>query len=130
MSPGHSTTLAEQIKSPTSSRARRAAVLRSPEAYSALSDCCLCAHHCRVNRLIGQLGFCHAGPQARVFSAQVEVGDELELIPTFAIALSGCDLRCDFCITGESSWNSHAGELLNVEMLAARARAAMVRGAR
>jgi putative pyruvate formate lyase activating enzyme len=46
--------------------------------------------------------------------AQAEVSDELELIPTFAIALSGCDLRCDFCITGGPSWNPRAGEPLSV----------------
>src|SRR2546421_10729228 len=87
---------------------RKLASERAVAAYAVLQDCRLCAHDCGVNRLTGQLGICRAGDQARVFSAQVEVGDELELIPTFAIALSGCDLRCDFCITGESSWNPRA----------------------
>ena len=71
----------------------------------------MCAS-CGVNRLAGELGRCHAGLAARAFSAQVEVGDELELIPTFAIALSGCDLRCDFCLTGAASWDPRAGEPL------------------
>jgi putative pyruvate formate lyase activating enzyme len=62
--------------------------------------------------------------------AQVEVSDELELIPTFAIALSGCDLRCDFCITGAGSWNPGAGGQLDVVSLAAKARAALDDGAR
>jgi putative pyruvate formate lyase activating enzyme len=83
-----------------------------------------------VNRLAGETGLCHAGAAARVFSAQVEVSDELELIPTFAIALSGCDLRCDFCITGAPSWNPRLGEPRDVEMLAARARTALDEGAR
>jgi putative pyruvate formate lyase activating enzyme len=73
---------------------------------------------------------CHAGTEARFFSAQVEVSDELELIPTFAIALSGCDLRCDFCITGRESWNSGAGQPVDVKELAARAQAALANGAR
>ena len=80
--------------------------------------------------MAGELGICRAGPQARVFCAQVEVGDELELIPTFAIALSGCDLRCDFCITGESSWNPRAGQAIDLEILAERATAALASGAR
>jgi putative pyruvate formate lyase activating enzyme len=58
------------------------------------------------------------------------MSDELELVPTFAIALCGCDLRCDFCITGGPSWNPHAGAALAVEDLAARARAALADGAR
>ena len=78
---------------------------RAATARGALADCHFCAHHCGVNRLAGEPGLCHAGAAARIFSAQVEVSDELELIPTFAIALSGCDLRCDFCITGAPSWN-------------------------
>src|SRR5262249_51623948 len=75
--------------------ARARAVL----ARDALKACTLCTHDCGVNRLAGELGVCRAGPHPRIFSAQIEVGDELELVPTFAIAFSGCDLRCDFCIT-------------------------------
>jgi len=99
-------------------------------AREMLADCHLCAHHCGVNRLQGPAGLCHAGPQARFFSAQAEVSDELELIPTFAVALSGCDLRCDFCITGASSWNPSAGVALDVDSMAHRAKDALARGAR
>ncbi len=76
------------------------------------------------------MGLCHAGAEARFFSAQVEVSDEIELIPTFSVALSGCDLRCDFCITGLSSWNSRAGLGLDAAAMAARAAAALHNGAR
>jgi len=103
---------------------------RAAAAHAALADCHLCAHHCGVNRLAGPAGLCHAGDAVRVFSAQVEVSDELELIPTFAIALSGCDLRCDFCITGAPSWNARLGEALQPEVLAQRAEAALADGAR
>jgi len=103
---------------------------RAARARAELVHCHFCAHHCGVNRLAGELGPCRAGADAKVFSAQVEVGDELELVPTFAIALSGCDLRCDFCITGESSWNPRAGEALQLDALAERGRAALAIGAR
>jgi len=103
---------------------------RAVAARAALAECHLCAHHCGVNRLAGELGRCHAGPAARIFSAQVEVGDELELIPTFAIALSGCDLRCDFCLTGAASWDPGAGEPLAPEMVGKRASTALANGAR
>ncbi len=103
---------------------------RAKAARAALAECRLCAHGCGVNRLAGKGGLCHAGSEARVFSAQVEVSDELELIPTFAIALSGCDLRCDFCITGGPSWNPRAGEPLRLETLVERATAALSNGAR
>jgi putative pyruvate formate lyase activating enzyme len=103
---------------------------RAAAARAALAECHLCAHHCGVNRLAGQLGLCRAGPAAMAFSAQIEVGDELELIPTFAIALSGCDLRCDFCLTGAASWDPRAGAPLRPEILGHRASAALADGTR
>src|SRR5450759_3230493 len=103
---------------------------RAAAARAALADCRLCAPECGVNRLVGEAGLCHAGAEARFFCAQTEVSDELELIPTFAIALSGCDLRCDFCITGGPSWNPRTGEPVRLEILAGQARAALADGAR
>src|SRR5437762_6801650 len=103
---------------------------RAAQALASLAECRLCAHRCDVNRLRGPAGLCHASSEARIFSAQVEVSDELELVPTFAIALSGCDLRCDFCITGASSWNPRAGQPLRAQILAEQAKAALADGAR
>jgi len=103
---------------------------RARMARAMLADCRFCAHDCGVNRLAGEHGLCHAGAEARFFSAQVEVSDELELIPTFAVALSGCDLRCDFCITGASSWNPRAGAGFDAPTMVAEARMALRHGAR
>ena len=102
---------------------------RARIARTMLADCRFCAHDCGINRLAGESGLCHAGAEARFFSAQTEVSDELELIPTFAVALSGCDLCCDFCITGASSWNSRAGASFDAQTMAARAKAALQDGA-
>jgi putative pyruvate formate lyase activating enzyme len=115
--------------SPRKTRAE-AARERATIARQLLSDCRFCAHDCRVNRLAGEHGLCHAGPDPRFFSAHTEVSDELELIPTFAIALSGCDLRCAFCITGESSWNARAGQAFDAATIAADAREALRNGVR
>lgn len=103
---------------------------RARQARARLADCRFCAHDCGVNRLAGETGLCHAGADARFFSAQAEVSDEIELIPTFAVALSGCDLRCDFCITGKESWNARAGLGFDAVQMAARAKLALQNGAR
>jgi len=103
---------------------------RARTARGLLANCHFCAHHCGVDRLAGERGLCHAGAESRWFSVQVEVADELEIIPTFAIALGGCDLRCDFCITGASSWNAAAGDRFDVRAVAARAKQALAAGAR
>jgi uncharacterized Fe-S radical SAM superfamily protein PflX len=80
--------------------------------------------------LAGELGHCHAGANARCFVAQTEVNDEPELAPCFAIALSGCDLRCDFCISGAESWDPGARQLSDAAMLAEQAVHALLGGAR
>jgi putative pyruvate formate lyase activating enzyme len=103
---------------------------RAAIARAMLADCRFCAHDCGVNRLAGEFGLCRAGASPRFFSAQTEVSDELELIPTFAIALSGCDLRCDFCITGKESWNPCAGENFSAREIAGKAKMALRNGAR
>ena len=82
---------------------------RSRMALAQLEQCHLCAHRCGVNRLAGETGPCRAGATARVFHTQTEVSDEQELAPVFAVAFSGCDLRCDFCNTGRQSWDPQAG---------------------
>ena len=102
---------------------------RAQIARALLANCNFCAHECGVNRLAGERGPCGAGVVTKFFSAQLEVGDELELIPTFAIALSGCDLRCDFCITGASSWNPRVGGDFDAKTMAARAIQAFEEGA-
>jgi len=106
------------------------AAARARTARALLAECRFCAHDCGVNRLMGETGPCHAGAKAHFFSAQTEVSDEIELIPTFAVALSGCDMRCDFCITGASSWNPRAGLSFSPKEMAAKARAALRNGAR
>jgi len=113
-------------------RAGRAALAakRARSARALLAECRFCAHNCGANRLAGETGPCHAGAEARFFSAQTEVSDEIALIPAFAVALSGCDMRCDFCITGAASWNPRTGLTFPPKEMAAKARAAMRHGAR
>ena len=103
---------------------------RARIARAMLADCRFCAHDCGVNRLAGESGLCHAGAEERFFSAQTEVSDELELIPTFSVALSGCDMRCDFCITGAFSWNPRTGAGFDAKTMAVQARAALQNGDR
>ncbi len=117
---------------PALRRTDRAALAgqRARLARALLADCRLCAHDCGVDRLAGETGLCRAGAETRFFSAQTEVTDEMELIPTFAVALSGCDLRCDFCITGAESWNPRAGQDFAATAVAVQAKAALRNGAK
>lgn len=124
-----SSSLLPSPRAATRSHRSELAARRAQAARASLSCCHLCAHQCGADRSAGPAGRCHAGPFGRVFSAQTEVADELVLGPVFAIALAGCDLRCDFCITGRESWDARAGEPLDAAALAARAVAAQNAGA-
>lgn len=83
------------------------------------THCLLCEHRCGVNRLSAERGPCKAGSEARVFRHRVEYGEEQELIPSHLVYLSGCDLRCRFCIAEENAFDPRRGELLTGESLAA-----------
>jgi putative pyruvate formate lyase activating enzyme len=74
--------------------------------------CCLCERRCGVDRLNGNKGGCGADVQARVFRHRVEYGEELELVPSHLFYLSGCNLRCCFCIGGEISVHPEYGQPL------------------
>jgi putative pyruvate formate lyase activating enzyme len=95
-----------------------------------MAKCVFCAHRCGVNRLAGERGPCGAGIDPRFFSLQTEVSDEQELSPVFAIAFSGCDLRCPFCITAPPSWEAGLGVTLDPAEIAGLAAEALRKGAR
>ena len=77
----------------------------------------LCEHRCGVNRIVGERGFCRANNSARVYRHRVEYGEEIELIPSHLFYLSGCDLRCGFCIGGRAASDPEQGERLTGEYL-------------
>jgi putative pyruvate formate lyase activating enzyme len=105
------------------------AASRHDPAEAALASCEVCVQRCAANRLHGPAGVCGAAIAPRVFSAQVEVGDELQVIPAFAIALAGCNIRCAFCITGYESWHAGRGTPADTAPLAAQAAHALATGA-
>ena len=74
--------------------------------------CLLCEHRCGADRSAGQRGPCKADSTARVFRHRIEYGEEPELIPSHLFYLSGCDLRCVFCIAGINAFDpSRGGDL-------------------
>lgn len=94
------------------------------------SDCMLCEHRCGADRQAGERGPCKAGVEARVFRHRVEYGEELELVPSHLFYLSGCDLRCAFCIAESNAFDSSQGTPLSGEYLSERVRWGREQGAR
>jgi len=71
--------------------------------------CELCERRCGVDRVAGQRGFCAAGTVARVWRYWVDYAEERPLAPSLLIYLSGCDLRCDFCISEANAFDPEQG---------------------
>jgi len=85
-----------------------------------LSCCTLCPRKCKVNRLKGEKGFCHAGKEAKVSSAFAHFGEEVCLVGSFGsgtIFFAHCNLRCVFCQNYEIS-HLEEGKLVSKDELA------------
>jgi len=62
-----------------------------------LDDCDLCPHHCHVNRNEGETGFCGVADRTAVHWEGILHGEEIELMASHEVFLSGCTMRCAFC---------------------------------
>lgn len=87
------------------------------KAIQHYQHCSLCEHRCQANRTAGEKGPCKAGTQPRVFRHRIEYGEELELIPSHLFYLTGCDLRCAFCIAEENAFDPSRGTDLTADFL-------------
>ncbi len=103
---------------------------RLAEARRHESCCGLCEHRCGVDRGAGGRGPCRAGVDARVFKQRVEFGEERELVPSHLFYLSGCDLRCAFCIAGVNAFDPRRGRVLTSEFLNGAVAEGRAQGAR
>jgi putative pyruvate formate lyase activating enzyme len=99
---------------------------RLDAARSHYRACSLCEHRCGVSRQDGHRGPCQAGVTPRVFKQRVEYGEEPGLNPSHLFYLSGCDLRCAFCIAEANAFDPGRG----VELTAERFRRAVAEGRR
>jgi len=73
---------------------------RARAARASLSSCRLCPRECGVDRLAGQVGFCHAGATARVYRHMVHNGEEPPISGhggSGTVFLSHCTMRCCYC---------------------------------
>jgi putative pyruvate formate lyase activating enzyme len=85
-----------------------------------LASCDLCPRLCRVNRLVGELGYCRGGELARVASYGPHFGEERPLVGTNGsgtIFFCGCNLGCIFCQNSDIS-QGLGGEELDAKGLA------------
>lgn len=83
---------------------------RAKELWEVMKSCDLCPRGCKIDRLTGHKGFCHASSQLVIASYNPHFGEERPLVGrrgSGTIFFSNCALRCVFCINWEIS---HKGE--------------------
>jgi putative pyruvate formate lyase activating enzyme len=90
------------------------------EARRMLERCTLCPRDCRVDRTRGEKGFCGLGDSAHCFREALYYHEESELIPSHMLFLTGCNLRCEFCLVNE--WNEAPLEVAEMDLPKTRAR--------
>ena len=83
------------------------------------AHCLLCEHRCGADRQSGERGPCKAGTVARVYKHRLEYGEEEELVPSHLFYLSGCDLRCAFCVGEINAFDPRRGQPLTPGFLGA-----------
>jgi len=67
---------------------------------SILSNCTICPHNCRVNRVKGKKGFCRAGYRPVISSAMPHHGEEPPISGnrgSGTIFFSHCNMKCVYC---------------------------------
>jgi len=87
---------------------------RIDRAVELMRDCSLCPRKCHVDRLSGELGFCHTGEKARVASLHAHFGEESPLVGTGGsgtIFFRSCNLLCYFCQNYDISHDAGGGEV-------------------
>ena len=76
---------------------------RLKSAEKAIHKCNLCPRRCGIDRTRGEKGYCGLDDNIRCFLEMVYCGEEEQLNPSHQIHFSGCNLRCEYCVSAE--WN-------------------------
>jgi putative pyruvate formate lyase activating enzyme len=89
-----------------------------------LASCDICPRKCYVNRLKGELGFCHSGELPIVSSFCIHTGEEPVLSGSHGsgtIFFANCNLRCAYCQNFQISQNpkKQKNNEVSIETLAA-----------
>ncbi|MGL4944531.1 MAG: radical SAM protein [Thermoguttaceae bacterium] len=88
-----------------------------------MTSCNLCPRQCRLDApsFCGVRGGVHSGDRTggggvRVFRHRIEYSEEPHLVPSHLFYLSGCNLRCVFCIGTPNALDPTQGETLTPKL--------------
>ena len=85
-----------------------------------LSECILCPHNCKVNRLNGEVGRCRAGKNVKIALANLHYFEEPCIsgeAGSGTIFFTGCNMNCKYCQNYKVS-QEYLGDEITIEELA------------
>lgn len=88
--------------------------------YDMLSECTLCPHNCKVNRLEEKIGRCRAGSTVKIALANLHYFEEPCISGTEGsgtVFFTGCNMNCKFCQNYKVS-QENLGSEVTIEELA------------
>ena len=97
---------------------------RRAEALEARLACCdICPRNCRINRLQGEMGFCHSGLLPIVDTVWQHLGEEPPISGTKGsgtVFFGNCNLRCVYCQNHQISqnWRKEQAKEISFQVLA------------
>jgi putative pyruvate formate lyase activating enzyme len=80
----------------------------------------LCEVQCGVDRSAGVRGACGLAESTPVYRRLIHLGEELPLVPSYAVWLAGCNFACSFCSDDHALRPPLPGEHLSATELADR----------
>lgn len=87
-------------------------------AFNLLARCNFCVHHCQVNRLQEQTGYCRLGMTSRISGEYIHYGEESVVGITHAIFFSACTMHCVFCHNWRETFELTATQACSTHWLA------------
>jgi putative pyruvate formate lyase activating enzyme len=95
-----------------------------------MSSCSICPRNCGCNRNIGETGFCGVKQHSTLCKELVHYAEEPELVPTYSIYFSGCNMRCRSCSNAFMLSPEKTGMAIDHEALARRIDRALEKGSK
>jgi len=92
---------------------------RTEAIWARLSYCDICPRECGVNRLVGELGFCHSGQLPVISAVCAHHGEEPAISGSRGsgtIFFGNCNLRCVYCQNYQISQNPEAQQSKEVSI--------------
>jgi putative pyruvate formate lyase activating enzyme len=95
--------------------------ISTDQVQDILNNCTICPRKCGVNRINGELGFCKAGADLEISSANLHLGEEPPISGSAGsgtIFLTHCNMHCVYCQNYPISQHGNGRQVTQEELVA------------